>query len=367
MGVALTPDGSQAFVNYENSMVVSVLDLSALSSPEGLPAPSFVPYEYREVPEVQGGQNGLSTERLVRHLDDVPTLPPITETGTIDLVEEDPMDPLMRRGRILFMSSNTEKHPQLSEVSMTACASCHVDGGTDGAMWATMEGERKTMGLWGGTRDRGWLHISATHRDIESFAELVVLERLGGDLSSEDRDALAQYIADGIPRLQGPVVDETLAEEGRLLFNQHCASCHFGDRMTSGMPDPEDPLGGGMEDGPILYDVGTAVDDARVALAPFLETILPAQEAELLRLCRGDRDLGEGDPLQSLLDFRQRPNRPRGQFKAPDLTNVWDHSLFLHDGRFDRMEDVVHYFVEELSLPIDEAGETAIVEYLRTL
>ena len=82
------------------------------------------------------------------------------------------------------------------------------------------------------------------------------------------------------------------------------------------MPDPEDPLGGGMEEGPILYDVGTAVDDARVALAPFLETILPAQEAELLRLCRGDRDLGEGDPLQSLLDFRQRPNRPRGQFKA---------------------------------------------------
>ena len=137
--------------------------------------------------------------------------------------------------------------------------------------------------------------------------------------------------------------------------------------MTSGMPDPDDPLGGGMASGPILFDVGTAVEDAHIALAPFIETLLPEQDAEILRLCRGDRDLGEGDHLQELLDFRQRPTRARGQFKAPDLTNVWEHTLFLHDGRYDRLQDVVHFFVEELSLPVDTHGEAAITEYLRTL
>jgi mono/diheme cytochrome c family protein len=367
LGMVVSPDGRKAYVSYENSLYLSVLDLSAYADPSALPEPSFVPYEYRDVPELVGGQNGIGTQRLVRHLSETPLRPTINESAQIVLLDEDPMDPVMRRGRILFTSSNVEKYPELTAVTMTSCASCHVAGGTDGSMWATMEGERKTMGLWGGTRNRGWLHISATHRDIQSFADLVVRERLGGQLSSSDQDALSRYVADGIPTLQSPHVDEALAAEGEVLFAAHCASCHFGERQTSGLPDPADPLGGGRMSGPILYDIGTATDDARVALAPFLETLLPEQEAEILRLCRGDRELGEGDPLQELLDFRQRPTRLRGEFKAPDLTNVWDHTLFLHDGRFDRLEDVVHFFVETLELPIDESGERAIVEYLKTL
>jgi len=38
------------------------------------------------------------------------------------------------------------------------------------------------------------------------------------------------------------------------------------------------------------------------------------------------------------LSFRQRPDRARGQVKAPSLVGVWDNSLFFHDGRFDKIE-----------------------------
>jgi cytochrome c peroxidase len=277
------------------------------------------------------------------------------------------MDPVLRRGRILFDSSNTEKYPELSASTMTSCASCHPDGGTDGSAWSTMEGERRTMALWGGVRGRGWLHASGTHRDIREFAEIIVAERLGGDPSPADLDALATYVADGIPKLQSPVVDEALAARGQELFATHCERCHAGEAGTSGRPDPADRWSGGDEAGPLVFDVGTATSDAGVSFPQFFESLFGEREAEILALVRGDRDLGPGDPLEQLLDFRPRPERKAGQLKAPALTNVWHNALFFHDGRFDDLEDVVEYFDEHLSLGLSSEEKDALVEYLRTL
>jgi cytochrome c peroxidase len=277
------------------------------------------------------------------------------------------MDPVMRRGRTLFSSSNGEKYPGLTQSRLGACESCHPRGGADGSMWATMEGERRTMSLRGGVAGRGWLHASATHIDAAEFVHTVVTERFGGSLGPEDEQALALYLAKGIATLQSPPVDEALAAEGKAIFATHCAGCHGGEKLTSGAPDPQSPLGGGLEAGPWLYDVGSATDDALVNLGPLFTQFFPEPERTLTEMVRGDRDLGPGDPLQAALDFRQRPPRPRGSLKAPSLVNVWDQVLFLHDGRESDLAGAVRFIAQSQGLELSDGEVAAVVEYLRTL
>jgi DNA-binding beta-propeller fold protein YncE/mono/diheme cytochrome c family protein len=366
-GLAITPDGAKAYVAYESSTFASVIDLSAYADPKALPGVSFVPYEYRDVPEVPATGGVVGSKQLVRHIGAVPDRPAIKEITQVPLVDVDPLEPAIRRGRVLFNSSNPDKYPYLSASRLGACASCHPDGGTDGSAWATMEGERRTLSLRGGVAGRGWLHASGTHVDASEFADVIVRERLGGDLDEADADALARYIARGIPKLQGPRVDEALAAEGKSIFQQKCVSCHGGEKLTSGNPDPKNPYGGGVEKGPALYDIGTAVDDAHALFGTFFESILPPLDAQLFKELRGDRDLGPGDFAQETLDFRPRPSRARGMLKAPSLDNVWDNVVFFHHAQTASIEEAVHYLNQTLMLGMSDADELAVVEYLKTL
>jgi mono/diheme cytochrome c family protein len=366
-GLALSPDGSKAYVAYESSPFASVLDLSAYADPGALPGASFVPYEYREVPEVPATGGVVGSKQLVRKIGAVPDVPAIEEIAQVPLVDSDPLDPVLRRGRVLFNSSNPEKHPNLSKSRLGACASCHPDGGSDGSAWSTMEGERRTTSLRGGVAGRGWLHASGTHVDAAEFADVIVRERLGGDLDDADQDALAQYIARGIPKLQGPRVNAALAGRGKSIFQQKCASCHSGEKLSSGNPDPASPYGGGIAKGPSLYDIGTAVDDAHALFGTFFESILPPLDAQLFKELRGDRDLGPDDFVQKTLDFRARPARARGQLKAPSLDNVWDNVVFFHHAQTASIEEAVHYLNQTLMLGMTDADELAVIEYLKTL
>lgn len=367
VGLALTPDGTKGYVVYANSTFASVLDLSAYANEGDLPGPSFVPYSYRDVPDFPSAPGALTGKRLVRSIANVPERPAVTELSKIQLVDKDPMEPAMRRGAVLFSSANPDKHPTLSATRLGACASCHPDGGTDGSLWGTMEGERRTMSLRGGVAGRGWLHAMGTHIDASEFASIIVKERLGGDLSAADTDALASWIAFGIPKLQPPQTDETLVAQGAEVFAKKCASCHQGEEHTSGQPDSGNPYGGGVEEGPYLYDVGTYSEDSHVILGTFFESLFPPLEAQLFKALRGDRDLGSEDFVQQTLDFRARPSRKATEYKAPSLTNVWDHSIFFHDGRYDNLGDVIDHLDENLSLDLSDGDKTAVLEYLKTL
>jgi YVTN family beta-propeller protein len=356
-GIVVTPDGKKAYVSYASSTFASVLDLGALDH-AAAKGPSFVPYAYREVKDVPQVGLAFGAKHLVRNIAGVPARPPLREIAQVALLDRDPVDPLLRRGQVLFNSSNPDKWPSITRSRLGACAACHPDGGTDGSMWATMEGERRTMSLRGGVEGRGWLHASATHRDAEEFVATVVRERLGGDLSGDDVRALAAYVRRGIPRLQSPRVDAARAEKGARVFARRCATCHSADKGRPGE-------GGSRE--PQLFDVRTAVDDAHVALSPFFESLLTKREATILHLLRGDRALGPGDPVAEALDFRQRPARARGMFKAPSLVNAWDTPLYFHDGRFQSLEDAVGYMNQQLGLDLSQDDIASVIEHLKTL
>ena len=367
IGMVLTPAGDKAYVVYESSMSASVLDLSAYADDAALPGLSYVPYEYRDVPEIPPVGGVVGSQQLVRYIASTPDLPEIQETKQIALLDSDPMDPEMRRGKILFTSSNPDKYPTMTRSRLSTCGSCHPDGGNDGTLWSTMEGERRTMSLRGGVAGRGWLHAMGTHADASEFASIIVKERLGGDLSPEDTAALARWIAFGIPKLQHPRVDEALAAKGQAVFESSCAGCHAGEAMTSGEPDPSNELGGGGESGPLLFDVGTRSEDSHVLVGPFFESLFPPLEAKIFHALRGDRDLGPDDLVQQTFDFRPRPPRKASELKAPSLVNVWDNALFFHDGRYDDLADVVDHLDDALSLGLSADDKKAVLEYLKTL
>lgn len=366
-GIVVSPDGTRGWVSYDNTLALSVLDLSAYADPAALPGPSYVPFRFDDIPGALPATVATRAFPVVS-IATVPALPSAMEVGTIALADVDPMDPVLRRGRTLFDSSNPDKYPQLSAIREATCNACHPDGTADGSIWSTMEGERRTVSLAGGVAGRGWLHQSATHRNAFEFAQIIVKERLGGTgLSDEDADALARWVAFGIPRSQPPPVDAALAAAGKSVFEAHCTSCHQGPALTSGNPDPADPYGGGGSSEPMLVDVHDASDSAGAILGPAYTAMFPPVGAQLFAELRGDRALGDGDPVQQLLGFRARPTRARGQLKAPSLVGVWDRVLYFHDGHAADLDAAVRDIESRVGAAVTADEHTALVEYLKTL
>lgn len=368
IGMAVTPDGKKGYVAYESSMFASVLDLSAYAKDGALPEPEMVPYEFGKG-SAPGQAAAIVTFRLLsRSVKGVPGAPDVKETGQVPLADSDPMDPVMRRGKVLFNASNPDKYPEMTGHRQAACAACHPNGGNDGTAWSTMEGERRTIGLWGGTGKRGWLHASATHRDITDFATAIVKERLGGTgLSPADVDALSRYVASGIPEIQRPKVDEALAAKGQAIFEKRCQSCHSGADHGSGKADSTTKYGSGPESGPDLYDVGSATDWAHVTLGEVFTNLFPPAAKDVLSKLRGDRDLGPSDHVEQVLEFDPRPERKRGQLKSPSLVNTWENVLYFHDGRVDSLADAVSDISKRTGGELTGDDLNAVVEYLKTL
>ena len=156
IGMVLTRDGSIGYVLYENSLYLSVIDTSAYASEE-LPRPAYVPFWISRKLVPQASASLVSYGRVTRDIRDVDKAPPLREVGKVTLLDEDPLDPQLRRGRILFASSNPDKFPTLTNHREGGCTICHGDGHNDGSMWVMLDGERRTMSLRGGVGGRGWL------------------------------------------------------------------------------------------------------------------------------------------------------------------------------------------------------------------
>jgi len=305
--MVLTRDGGTGYVAYANSLHLSVLDTSAYAGPE-LPRPAYVPFWLSKKLVPQSSASLVSYGRVTRDARAVPAQPAVSETGTIQLLDADPMDPLLRRGRTLFASSNPDKYPTLTQHREGGCVICHGDGGNDGSMWVMIDGERRTMSLRGGVGGRGWLKAKATNRDARDIADQFSRELLGGSgLSDADLDALATYLAWGIPRLQAPPTDPQKTALGATLFAAHCSTCHMDARTELSRRAELPRFGGGGE--PRLYDVGTRTDYAGASMGKAHQDLFKRVPVfgEVFSAVVGDRAYTPDDVVFRLLAATPRP------------------------------------------------------------
>jgi DNA-binding beta-propeller fold protein YncE len=233
----------------------------------------------------------------------------------VSLVAVEALPANVLRGKELFYDATSTR---LNEEAYMSCASCHLDGGSDGRVWDFTgfgEGLRNTIELRGraGTT-QGRLHWSANFDEVQDFEGQIRTFGAGTGLMenssfasgnrshplglakygiSDDLDALAAYVAslDKVPSSPHRNADGTLTSDavtGRTLFNQlNCHACHGGEQFT------DSPQGA-------MHNVGT------------------------LKPSSG-----------------QRLNAPLNGLDTPTLRGVWATAPYLHDGSAPTLLDVL--------------------------
>jgi Cytochrome c peroxidase len=264
---------SQTQGSTETSPAVLTFELSAGLAPQGLLIDAATGRLFT--------QNFMGRSVTVRDAapflaENRTSLPVLATTPTVAV---EPLPPEVLLGKQIFYNA---ADPRMSADSYISCATCHVDGGTDGRVWdftGRGEGLRRTTDLRGRSGlGHGNVHWSANFDEIQDF-EHDIRGPFGGTgflpltpqqfaaqhpspatgktgLSPE-LDALAAYVSSltpaTTPRSPARNPDGTLtaaALRGRDVFNaQNCASCHSDPARTDSVA--------GLVSIPNLHDVGT--------------------------------------------------------------------------------------------------------------
>ena len=163
VAVVPSPDNKTLYIVLAGSDMVEVVDVAAPQHPRLV---KFLPTgsNPRGMTISADGQRGYVMSYLSRTVTvlDLEQLVPITNIP----VTHEVLDPLLLRGKIFF---NNATNPQLARVSWISCASCHIDGSSDGVTWMFPDGPRQTPQLWNAGQTLPW-HWSAAldePQDIE--------------------------------------------------------------------------------------------------------------------------------------------------------------------------------------------------------
>ena len=244
-------DGNTLYVVLAGSNLVEVIDVSIPSQPRLVrflatgsnPQGMVLSRDGRRGYVMNYLSRSVSVLDLVR-LESIKDVPVTGET----------LESLVLRGKILF---NLAADPRLSQGSWISCASCHPDGGADGATWMLPDGPRQTPPLWNAALTLPW-HWTAALDEAQDVEGTIHDLQLGLGLApgpdpallgfpnagrSADLDALAAYLEHGIQPPAVKVVDGDIAL-GRALFNSAgCPACHGGLSWTSSaLPGPAGTL-----------------------------------------------------------------------------------------------------------------------------
>lgn len=326
--LAFSPLGDYLFVTLQGNNQVAVFDVPALESATGLSG-LLSRRETEAAP--QGVALDPSTGRVFVHNFLGRSLTAINAadlfaTGNTALPSEhvptilnETVPSAVLAGKRLFYDASDSR---MSAEGYISCASCHVDGGTDGRVWDfTQRGEglRRTPELRGRAGlGHGALHWTANFDELQDF-EHDIRSAFGGTGflagnaatfaaneaplgtpkagRSPELDALAAYITslgrESLPRSPHRAADGTLtvnARAGRTVFQAlDCRSCHSTTQFTDSRPGTV----------PLLHNVGT------------------------LRTTSGQR-LGAALP----------------GIDTPTLLGAWANPSYLHDGSARTLEDV---------------------------
>ena len=202
------------------------------------------------------------------------------------------LSPTEHRGMVLFHAVDHS----INRARAMACATCHLDGRTDGLSWKIRDLTLQTpllAGRIGGTAPYKWDASAPTL--AASIASTV--SRLGGaGLAPADRDALIAYLAT-LPSPRPPTLDVAAVARGRQVFDDAgCAECHPAPRYTDGgqhrfdsvleVADTPSLLGVGAS-GPYYHDgsattlAGLLRGEGFVRGMAELYALTPAQRADL--------------------------------------------------------------------------------------
>ncbi|MBX3207246.1 MAG: c-type cytochrome [Labilithrix sp.] len=144
-----------------------------------------------------------------------------------------------------------------------ACASCHAEGSDDGHTWQFINmGPRRTPSLLGTTLNTEPFHWDGDMKDLATLVDHVFVERMGGPrIDKEQVGTLGHYLftLPAPPKLRHPA---EVPAQGKLLFEQRCASCHSGALLTNNQS--VDVGTGGVFQVPSLVGIGWR--------APFIHT-----------------------------------------------------------------------------------------------
>ncbi|MCB9603632.1 MAG: hypothetical protein H6720_25210 [Sandaracinus sp.] len=278
----------------------------------------------------------LSREVRVYDVRDLATTPP--RLATVALIDDEPLAPEVLRGKRIFARS---VDPRMSRTSYVSCASCHLDGESDGLVWDfTQRGEglRNTSSLIGLGDQTGPFHWTGNFDELQDFEGDIRLHQGGaGFLSdadwaersdplgspkagrSEELDALDAYLRSlrGVGAPPAPLTPEERVEGARVFALAGCATCHSGVAFSDSALD-------------LRHDVGTTRESS-------------------------------GGRLGETLDG----------FDTPTLRGLWRTAPYLHDGSAPTLRDVLTTRNEGdrhgLTSGLSEAEIEALVRYLSAL
>jgi DNA-binding beta-propeller fold protein YncE len=276
LGLAPVPAGNTQG-STETSPAVLAFELGTGLAPQGL---LLDPVTHRLFTQDFMGRSATVRDAAPLLLENRSTLPPLP-ASPVSTVATEPLSPEVLLGKQIFYNA---ADPRMSADGYISCATCHLDGGSDGRVWdftGRGEGLRRTTDLRGRSGlGHGRVHWSANFDEIQDFehdirgpfggtgflplnpsqfAALHPSPASGKSGLSPDLDALAAYVSSltpaTTPRSPHRNPDGSLpaaALRGRDVFNaQSCADCHTtpGGRLTDSALGPVST--------PNLHDTGT--------------------------------------------------------------------------------------------------------------
>ncbi|MFD6441292.1 beta-propeller fold lactonase family protein, partial [Peribacillus sp. NPDC060186] len=243
------------------------------------------------------------------------------------LISKDPLSPLVREGKTIFYSGNSEEFAtEITGNNWMSCISCHADGETNGLTLMTPKGPRgvpsnvlttKTgLFMWDGSRDDFTDYILTVQGEMGGMTEFDSGKPLPKDVQHM-YDAMFAYLddPDSFPIPKSPYHNKdgsltTTAEEGRELFEGKagCIACHAGTQFTDSVKAIDANGHLTTSNTNFLHNIGTT--------------------NPLDKQSKGDARTGFTNPRDTL------------HFDVPTLRGVWATAPYFHDGSAKTIEEV---------------------------
>lgn len=307
----ISPDGATLYVANQASNDVSIIDLET-----GIGTGHVTVGENPRDLAISGDGRWLYTLNEVSG--DVTVIDALVRQATITLkLADDPRPPQIRLGEALFRTSRPEG---VGRDHWLACASCHLDGGSDGRTWLGFDGGARNTTILRGVAGTEPLHWSGDRANVQAFQKTFTGFMGGKGLSPVELDAVAAFVNSLLP-LSSPLRDASgdltaSAVKGAAVFQTAgCAVCHS-------------PAGGTFTDRQ-KHEVGTGTPYHPLPGGP--QRVTQGVTGVLL----SERMLSSEGNV---------PETMGPEYDTPSLRELWHTAPYLHDGRAATLRDVLTTF-----------------------